>query len=419
MEERLPGQLEPARPWDAMVQLVGERPRGRVDDVVEVAVVMRVPGGRFLHRRVVGRPKDLAAGMPGVLFDPVPDPALLRARARSRVRTVHDRAFDTLDDALESAVAADPPADPDAWVDQEAFRWEVVDDGSGAEDHDLEVLGVLIGIMTGWVVAASWMLGAFWLDDHLGLSTPAGRNSWVDNVFGFVAIVGGFGFTWWMCVAVPAFLARLVLPISLRAQPPTVRQYPPAAPDSDDTPGTLPVPTRVSVTARTANVLVAGWLTCGAVWAVAGVVTWGVEGPGGLTAFFLGTGSVLGVVGVLASRRRLVADPAGVTIVNYARRVRVPWGELRSVEFRPLNDVPVAAAARDVPVDAVATDAGQHRLRFNGRVTAEVPVGPRRPGEYLFDLRETLLSMQRTHSAADIQDSLPVPTDERHRDDRP
>jgi hypothetical protein len=152
---------------------------------------------------------------------------------------------------------------------------------------------------------------------------------------------------------------------------------------------------------------------------VAGVVTWGVEGPGGLTAFFLGTGSVLGVVGVLASRRRLVADPAGVTIVNYARRVRVPWGELRSVEFRPLNDVPVAAAARDVPVDAVATDAAQHRLRFNGRVTAEVPVGPRRPGEYLFDLRETLLSMQRTHSAADIQDSLPVPTDERHRDDRP
>jgi hypothetical protein len=72
-----------------------------------------------------------------------------------------------------------------------------------------------------------------------------------------------------------------------------------------------------------------------------------------------------------------------------------------------------------VPVAAVATDAGPHRLRFNERVTAEVPVGPSRPGEYLFGLRETLLSMQRTYSAADIQDTVPLPTAERHRDDRP
>jgi len=394
--------------------VVGEGRSARVDDVVEVAVVMRVPGGRFLHRRVVGRPTDLAAGMPGVLFDPEPDPTLLQARSPSRRRTMRDRTFDTLDEALESAVAADPPADPDAWMDQEAFRWEAVDDGSadaaGAEDHDLEVLGVLIGLMAGWVVAAVWMFTAFWLDDRLGLSTPAGRNSWADNAFGVVAIVGGFGLTGWMCFAVPAFLARLVLPIRLRAEPPTVRQYPPGATDRDDASGTLPVPTRVSVTARTANVFLAGWLTCGAAWVVAAVVTQAMDGPGGLMAFCLGTGLVLGVVGVLGSRRRLVADPAGVTIVNFARRVTIPWGELRSVEFQRVSAEPVAD---------VTTDAGPHRLRFNERVTAEVPAGPRGPGEYLFDLGETLLSMRRAHSAADIQDTLPLPTDERHRDEQP
>ena len=76
---------------------------------------------------------------------------------------------------------------------------------------------------------------------------------------------------------------------------------------------------------------------------------------------------------------------------------------------------------------------GDHRLTFNERVTAEVPIGLSRPGEYLFDLRETLLSMQRFYSMDtwrpryaggrsehpqdgqapghqhDIQDTLPTP----------
>jgi hypothetical protein len=99
-------------------------------------------------------------------------------------------------------------------------------------------------------------------------------------------------------------------------------------------------------------------------------------------------------VGVIGHQRRLVAGPTGVTIRNSVRRVSIPWGELRSIDFQPVDSV---------PVDPVGLSAGHHRLRFNDDVTAEVPVGLRRQGEYLFNLRETLLSMERTYSIERVQ----------------
>lgn len=411
MSEPLPNGLEPTQPWRARAQVVSARPGTRLEGDVEVAVVMRVPSGGFVHRRVVCNSKDLAPGMPDLLFDPDPDPALLRARAPSRVRTVRDRTFDTFDEAVASAEAGEPPANPDAWVDQEVLRWEVVDAGSavgsGAEDQDLELLGVVIGCMVGMSVAWLWMLGAFWVDDRLGLNTPAGRDSVADNIFGFFACVGGVVVTWWLAYHVPALLARPIRPIRLRPEPPTDTLYAPGGPDLHDSPGVPAVPIALRVTARTRNVVLAGWLGCGAAWIVAGLVAHVVEGEAGLTAFCIATGLVLGAVGGRGFRRRLVADTAGITIHNFLRRVSIPWGELRSVDVEPVDAV---------PVDSGEPPAGPHRLRFNERVSAEVPEALRRPGEYLFDLRETLLSMQRTYSMEgasplDAESSTPYPHD--------
>lgn len=89
--------------------MVSAQPRAQVHGDVEVAVVLPAPGGTFLHRRVVGSSRVLAAVMPEVLFEPEPDPALLRARAPSRVRTVRDLTFGTFQEALESAHCGDPP----------------------------------------------------------------------------------------------------------------------------------------------------------------------------------------------------------------------------------------------------------------------------------------------------------------------
>jgi hypothetical protein len=354
---------------------------------------MRAPGGRFTHRRVVCRSRDLTSVTPGLLFDPHPDPELLRTREPSRARTLQEWTFDTFDEALESAQAGDPPANPNAWIDHEAFCWEAVDDGSpvwsGPEDQDLELLGVLIGCMVGFMVGWLWMSAAFWLDARLGLNTPQGQNSLADNVFGFFALVGGIGLIWLASYGVPALLARLVRPIRLRLEPPTTIEYASRGPDLQDSSSASPVPQLVRVTARTRNVFLAGWLTCGVTWLVAGVVAHIMSGLAGLTAFCLATGVALAVVSVLGHQRSLIAGPGGVTIRNFVRRTSIPWGELRTVEFQPIDSV---------PVDSAGLSAGHHRLRFNERVTAEVPIGLTRQGGYLFNLRETLLSMQRTYS---------------------
>jgi hypothetical protein len=96
-------------------------------------------------------------------------------------------------------------------------------------------------------------------------------------------------------------------------------------------------------------------------------------------------------VGVLDFQRGLVADPTGIRIHNFVRRVTIPWAELQSI-------------------DPVPVSAEHHRLRFNDRITAGVPAGSSEPGQYLFNLRETLLSMQRAYSSKGVspgQDHLP------------
>ena len=336
MSER-PGGLEPAQPWRARAQVVGGAPPTGVDGKVEVAVVLPTPDGLFRHRRIVCSSKDLAAGMPDLLFDPEPDPALLRARAASRVRTLRDQAFDTFEAALESAQTADPPADPGAWMDAGEFHWEVVDDGSaigsGPEDQDFELLGVVIGIMVGMSAASLWMFAAFWVDDRLGLNTPEGTDSMWDNVLGFFGIVIGFWLTWRLAVGVPALLAGLIRPIRLRPEPWTVCQYAADRHDLNASSDAPPVPQTVRVAARTRNVFLAGWLTCGVIWVVAGAVAQVVAGAAGLVAFCLATGLVMCAVGVRGHQRGLVADPGGITIRNFLRHVRIPWGELRWVQL--------------------------------------------------------------------------------------
>jgi hypothetical protein len=78
---------------------------------VEVAVVIRTPDGRYVHRRMRCSGSDLKTGL-GHLFDPNPE-TLACAGEPSCPRAVEDHSFESADQALEAALVQDPPAHPD------------------------------------------------------------------------------------------------------------------------------------------------------------------------------------------------------------------------------------------------------------------------------------------------------------------
>jgi hypothetical protein len=75
----------------------------------------------------------------------------------------------------------------------------------------------------------------------------------------------------------------------------------------------------------------------------------------------------------------------------------------------PVDPVPVDPVPVDpVPVDPGRVSAEYHKLRFNDRITAGVPAGSNEPGEYLFDLRETLLHFHTILHGLDLRGERPV-----------
>jgi hypothetical protein len=97
---------------------------------------------------------------------------------------------------------------------------------------------------------------------------------------------------------------------------------------------------------------------------------------------FLAALSVLGAVRSFG--RGLDADGNGVVVRNMLRATPIPWHELAAIEFKG--------------VDSEAISDMYYQLVFQrqdgSRVTVEAPGGGARPGEYLFELRQRLLTMR-------------------------
>ena len=99
---------------------------------------------------------------------------------------------------------------------------------------------------------------------------------------------------------------------------------------------------------------------------------------------FLLLAAVLVVLGVRSFGRGLDADGDGVVVRNMFRATSIPWRDLAAIEFKG--------------VDSEALSNMYYTLVFlrqdGSRVTTDAPGGGIRPGEYLFELRERLLTMQ-------------------------
>ena len=112
-------QDRPIVPWQDKGQVVSLR-RSRLEPAaVEVAIVLRTPDGRYVHRRLRCIGSDLASGL-GRLFDPNAE-TLAYTGGPSCPRAVVDHSFESAEQALEAALGQDPPAHPDRWVEASSF----------------------------------------------------------------------------------------------------------------------------------------------------------------------------------------------------------------------------------------------------------------------------------------------------------
>ena len=117
--DRMVPQDRPTVPWQDKGQVVSLR-RSRLEPAaVEVAIVIRTPDGRYVHRRLRCIGSGLASGL-GHLFDPNPE-TLAYVGGPSCPRAVEDHSFESAEQALEAALGQDPPAHPDRWVEASSF----------------------------------------------------------------------------------------------------------------------------------------------------------------------------------------------------------------------------------------------------------------------------------------------------------
>ena len=97
---------------------------------------------------------------------------------------------------------------------------------------------------------------------------------------------------------------------------------------------------------------------------------------------FLLLAAVLVVLGVRSFGRGLDADGDGVVVRKILRVTSIPWRDLAAIDFKG--------------VDSEALSNMYYTLVFlrqdGSRVTTDAPGGGIRPGEYLFELRERLLT---------------------------
>ena len=114
---------------------------------VEVAIVIRTPEGRYVHRRMRCSGSDLTSGL-GHLFDPNPEP-LAHAGEPSFPRAVEDHSFEYADQALEAALAQDPLAQPDKWVAASLFTEFFNEELANKVEPEAARIGILGSLVAG------------------------------------------------------------------------------------------------------------------------------------------------------------------------------------------------------------------------------------------------------------------------------
>jgi hypothetical protein len=167
--------LMPTVPWQDKGQVVSLR-RSRLEHAaVEVAIVIRTPDGRYVHRRVRCIGSDLKSGL-GHLFDPNPE-TLAHAGEPSFPRAVEDHSFEYADQALEAALAQDPLAQPDKWVAASLFTEFFNEELANKVEPEAARIGILGGLVAGvafLAVLVPLLYVGWFLLDWLGIQDVDG-----------------------------------------------------------------------------------------------------------------------------------------------------------------------------------------------------------------------------------------------------
>jgi Bacterial PH domain len=159
-----------------------------------------------------------------------------------------------------------------------------------------------------------------------------------------------------------------------------VTQLPPA-------PAAWP-PATMKVRRRLRGVLLALWLAGAAGCVLVGLYGDTPEDTLGSHQIFLSLFlflSALSVLGAVRSfGRGLDADGNGVVVRNMLRARPIPWGDLAAIEFKGVD----SEVMQDMYYQLV------FQRHDGSRVTADAPGGGATPCEYLFELRQRLLTMR-------------------------
>lgn len=151
-----------------------------------------------------------------------------------------------------------------------------------------------------------------------------------------------------------------------------------------------PPPDVLEVKGRTRYVWLLGWLG-GAVVATMPTVTeyFGASGTLWDSIWIKGvTVLICGGVAVRGFQRGIKADRTGVTVVNFFRQVVIPWHQLEDLDFKRID------------TEAFAGLYYKLDFRWSGRkIVAEAPAGGSAAGQYLHQLRETLLTMRTANTS--------------------
>ncbi len=197
------GQMERAlQSHDGVAQVVKVR-RSRLNPAaVEIAIIMRAPGGGYTLRRM-NCPGNNLPGAMDHLFDPDPE-TLAHSGAPSTPRSVQDRNYATLAAALWASRTQDPAANQDAWMDADEFRERFPTAGLGPRAEDGGPLGCLVSVAGGLAALAGvlFVLGVFL--DFVG---PGVDKGWGDLLVPIVIVVSVAAAVY-AVVLVMAFFAR-------------------------------------------------------------------------------------------------------------------------------------------------------------------------------------------------------------------
>lgn len=129
--------------------------------VVEIAIILRTPGGGYTLRRLLCS-GEKALSVRDHLFDPDPE-ILAHCGAPSAPRSVQDRKYATLAAALWASGRQDPAADQGKWMNASEFREKFPPAGLGPKAEDVGPLGYLVTLAGGLAAVAGvlFVLGVF------------------------------------------------------------------------------------------------------------------------------------------------------------------------------------------------------------------------------------------------------------------